>query len=223
MLALFDLDNTLLDRRAVFVRWAEGLVQRWGIDDPGAVEWLIEADADGFGDKDRWFPEAVARFGRGWTVSKLEDDRRSWFVAGIEPDLRLLDRLAHLAGMGWTVGIVTNGPVGQRDKIIAARLHEVAEVVVISAEAGVRKPDPRIFEEAARRAGRPLEGWMVGDQVLADVAGGRAAGLETVWIAPPGFDVSSWPNGQLGPTAVVADIHTAIDVLIESSGSGAAV
>ena len=61
-LGLFDLDNTLIDRRAMFARWASGMLERQQIDAPGALEWLIDVDGNGYGDKNRWMPLAAERF-----------------------------------------------------------------------------------------------------------------------------------------------------------------
>lgn len=49
---------------------------------------------------------------------------------------------------------------------------------------GVRKPDRRLFEIAAARCGVSAVdgGWMVGDSLVKDIGGGRAAGLRTVWV-----------------------------------------
>jgi putative hydrolase of the HAD superfamily len=54
----------------------------------------------------------------------------------------------------------------------------MVDFVVISAEVGVRKPDPRIFEEALRRAGVAAgEAVHVGDLPEEDIEGARRAGL----------------------------------------------
>jgi FMN phosphatase YigB (HAD superfamily) len=45
------------------------------------------------------------------------------------------------------------------------------------------KPDPRIFMDACRAAGRkPWECWHVGDDLKADYWGSAAAGLKGVWL-----------------------------------------
>ncbi|WP_232828681.1 HAD family hydrolase [Kribbella monticola] len=55
--------------------------------------------------------------------------------------------------------------------------------MALSEEAGVRKPDPAIFELAAARCGATLVGgWMVGDHPAYDIAGGNAAGLRTILV-----------------------------------------
>jgi FMN phosphatase YigB (HAD superfamily) len=54
---------------------------------------------------------------------------------------------------------------------------------VTSAEAGVRKPDPRIFEAALAAVGcPPARAIYVGDSFEIDIAGGRAAGIRSVLI-----------------------------------------
>lgn len=51
----------------------------------------------------------------------------------------------------------------------------------------VGKPHRPIFEMALERLGcRPGEAGMVGDSLATDVAGGRAAGMFTVWLDPSG-------------------------------------
>jgi len=46
-LAIFDLDNTLLDRATSFLRWATRFAAVYGLE-PADVTWLVDADGDGF-------------------------------------------------------------------------------------------------------------------------------------------------------------------------------
>lgn len=63
-------------------------------------------------------------------------------------------------------------------------------------DAGVAKPDPRIFHAAAERLGvAPDEILHVGDDPVMDVAGARDAGLHAAWINRTG---EPWP-AALGP------------------------
>jgi FMN phosphatase YigB (HAD superfamily) len=80
--------------------------------------------------------------------------------------------------------LITNGPSDvQRRKLAQYGLTDAFDPIVISQEAGHAKPDPRIFQEAARRAGAEASACvMVGDLLFADVRGGRASGWRTVWV-----------------------------------------
>ncbi len=52
-------------------------------------------------------------------------------------------------------------------------------------EAGVAKPDPRIFRQACQRLGQaPVAVLHIGDDLRADVLGARAAGLRAAWLRP---------------------------------------
>lgn len=60
--------------------------------------------------------------------------------------------------------------------------------VVFSQDVRVRKPDRRIFEITAQRAGCPMEELLhVGDSLENDVAGARDAGARTVWLNREGL------------------------------------
>jgi putative hydrolase of the HAD superfamily len=73
--------------------------------------------------------------------------------------------------------------------------------VVTSAEAGVSKPDPAIFERALSLAGcSAAEAIHVGDSLEEDVEGARAAGLRAVLLARDGggdirslAELEGWP------------------------------
>ena len=59
------------------------------------------------------------------------------------------------------------------------------KVIVTSEEAGVEKPDPKIFRLACRRMGvRPNHALMIGDSWKADILGSQKAGLIPVFLSP---------------------------------------
>lgn len=67
-------------------------------------------------------------------------------------------------------------------------------------EAGMLKPDPRIFRLLLERAGlEPQQAVHVGDDPEADVEGARRAGVLPVWLNRPG---DYWPRDTQPPLAV---------------------
>jgi putative hydrolase of the HAD superfamily len=103
---------------------------------------------------------------------------------------------------------VSNGTTAQQvRKISRAGLDARLDGWVISEEAGIRKPDPGIFEEAARRVGADLaDAWMIGDSPTADIVGAHRCGLRSVWLSrgrtwPPSVQPASFDAGSL-PEAV---------------------
>ncbi|TME32084.1 MAG: HAD family hydrolase [Chloroflexi bacterium] len=87
-------------------------------------------------------------------------------------------------GRDHRLALVTNGaPDVQREKLSHTSLASSFHVAIISAEIGVGKPDPRIFEAALTALDLSPEGAvMIGDSLARDVVGAHAAGLRAVWI-----------------------------------------
>ena len=207
-LGLFDLDNTLIDRRAMFACWASGMLQRLQVDAPGALDWLVDVDGNGYGDKDRWMPLAAERF--GVSEAAIAADRHAHWVASIETNPSVGVALTRLSDAGWALGLVTNGPPGQWDKINAARLAGHFDAVVVSGLVGTHKPEPGIFELAAEMCGHPLEGWMVGDHPHFDIEGGRLVGLSGAWMRGP----DPWPTDVAPPEMTVDTIEEFVDAVL---------
>jgi len=79
----------------------------------------------------------------------------------------------------FTVGLLSNGN-GYPER---CGLQDRFAFVVLSQDAGVEKPDKRIFQVAAEQAGCPLNRLLhVGDSLESDVAGANAAGATSVWL-----------------------------------------
>ena len=86
--------------------------------------------------------------------------------------------LAALREAGARLGVVSNWDSSLPRVLSNVGLGAVLSTVVTSAEVGVTKPDPRIFEIALERLRcDPEEAVFVGDSLETDVAGARAAGM----------------------------------------------
>lgn len=92
--------------------------------------------------------------------------------------------LEYLRGSGIQIGIITNNTSReQHEKLTVCGLDAWVDVLVISEEVGVIKPDPAIFEIALERLGcGPGQTVMVGDSWEIDIMGARKAGIAPVWF-----------------------------------------
>jgi 5'-nucleotidase len=82
-------------------------------------------------------------------------------------------------------GIITNGFTSlQQVRLERTGLREHFDLLIISEEVGVAKPDARIFDYALEQAGNPDRSrvLMVGDTAASDILGGMNAGLATCWL-----------------------------------------
>ncbi|MEV0200805.1 HAD-IA family hydrolase [Nonomuraea sp. NPDC050691] len=217
-LALFDLDNTIVDRAAGFRLWAQEFCARHELS-PREVDWMVEADGDGLTPKETFFARVRERFMLADSVTTLWAAYRERHPALIPACNGALIGLARLRQAGWKVGLITNGfAATQTSTIILSGVVQYVDGWAISGAEGVRKPERRLFEIAAERCGATLAGggWMIGDSAAADVGGGKTAGLRTVWIDRG----RSWPHDMSEPDHVVADAAEAVAVLLAAAAEG---
>ena len=209
-LLLIDLDNTLLDRAAAFRGWAEDFLR--GIGAPTEdIDWILDADADGL--TDRWdLAEALRdRYLLRYSLIDLVDALHEGVVRYTRLDPLVACALRIAADAGWVPVVVTNGATRQQEaKIRQTGLDRYLADWVISEEAGVSKPNPRIFAIAAERARMGLTGaWLVGDSPEADIGGATAVGLPSVWLhrGRPWPEVGYTPTRTAdGPIAALAAV-----------------
>ncbi len=100
----------------------------------------------------------------------------------VEPEV--LATLEELRRAGYRMGLVSN--ISLRPDLMRADLERMGlaqylDATVFSSEVGVRKPDPRIFQEALDRLRvEPPETVFVGDRLYDDVSGAQAVGMRSV-------------------------------------------
>ncbi|MFG1780481.1 HAD family hydrolase [Micromonospora sp. NPDC049051] len=210
-LALFDLDNTLVDRSEAFRRWAVEFCADRGLPDD-ALAWLIVTDRDGVVPRDWFFGKVTKRFGLAASVDETWRQYRRRMPELVSCRQEVLASLTLLRDDGWAVAIVTNGQAdNQLGKIRRTGLDRCVDAWAVSGELGIRKPAREIFEAAAHGCGVDLRsgGWAIGDSPVFDVEGGRAAGLATLWVSR-GMD---WPAELPLPDRTVTDVVAAVHVL----------
>jgi putative hydrolase of the HAD superfamily len=99
----------------------------------------------------------------------------------VYPEVRAALGQYHARGLRLVV--VSNWDVSLHAVLRSLGLSAMLNGILTSAEAGFRKPSPRIFERALQLAGiGAAEAIHVGDSVEEDVAGARAAGIEAVLL-----------------------------------------
>jgi HAD superfamily hydrolase (TIGR01549 family) len=213
---LFDLDNTLIDRQLAYGQWVcdFAAVRGLGAD---AVQVLYDADEDGFASRQAVFETARQKFGLAESVQELIADYRAEYPKFFQPDDTVLDALQRLREHGFCIAVVTNGPPSQREKLERAGLLALLDGVCISEEYGIEKPDPRIFVETIRRCCGTRDfdgiGWMIGDSPDHDIAGGKEAGLQTVWLSRG----RTWTEPDFAPDFVASGVTEAINLILSQS------
>jgi len=210
-LVLFDLDNTLLDREGAFAKWASIFIETHGLS-RDAWSLIESADEDGLRPRDQFFEVLRTSLSIEASIDNLLDSYRDEYPRCYTVSEDTLDAIRRLRVCEWKVGVVTNGPPSQMLKIEVTNLAVEFDAICVSSIVGSRKPERGIFEEAARICGVPLSGWMVGDSPQADIEGGRAAGLATIWMSRGrDWDSSSFAPPDAGVTTIVEAVSTILD------------
>ena len=120
------------------------------------------------------------------------------------------DAVATLQGLrerGLRLVVLSNWDFSLHEMLANTRLDGLVDGAVSSAEHGIAKPDPAIFEHALALAGVAAdEAWHVGDSPDADVVGAQAAGVKPIYVAR---DDSPVPAGVV----VIDELGELLDLL----------
>ena len=133
---------------------------------------------------------------RGGALSDIFDvldipDWRAWLpvideaYGAFRPDDLYPDVLRAMAALkrdGWQIAVIGNQPARRTAELRA--LGVVPDVMAMSAEMGVAKPDGAFFARALELMGDPPPGEVayVGDRIDNDVLPSSAAGMRGVWL-----------------------------------------
>lgn len=124
------------------------------------------------------------------------------------------DLLARLEKAGYQLYGATNGVTAiQEGRLAHSTIASYFKEVFISEQLQTQKPDPDFFD----RVGQRIPGFskdqtlMIGDSLSADIAGGHAAGIATVWYNPEHLENAS----QVMPTYEVSTYQEIADFLLK--------
>lgn len=226
--AFFDLDDTLVDSKSALRAWSVDFAAEYVPAGrvPEGKDVVLDVFERVYAAESWTGFVAEARERYGITAS---DEQLIAHVAAVYPGKFVLEPevrrgLEELRAAGWRLGVVTNGTtLVQQAKVDSVGLRRHVDLVVDSEAAGHRKPDRRIFEIAADGLGVELGpgGWMVGDRLDKDVAGGAAAGLRTIWIPrdgrPEPVAGAAAGAGASQPTHTARSIIEAFAIVRESA------
>lgn len=115
--------------------------------------------------------------------------------------------LQRLRAAGFAIAVCSNWGWDLRADLQGTGLVEQIDVFVPSAQAGVRKPHPQIYQSTLARAGFAAEhAVFVGDSLNADVLGPQRSGIRAVLLAKTAVDTYRGPRA--GSLAAAAELLT---------------
>jgi HAD superfamily hydrolase (TIGR01509 family) len=126
------------------------------------------------------------------------------------------ETVLELSKRGYLLGIIANTITETEipDYLEADGLSGYFKTVVLSSKVGIRKPNPEIYWEAARRIGvEPEKCVYVGDNPVRDVEGTRAAkyGMFILFFEPA-TQAKEPPTGEIKPDYTIREMKDLLDI-----------
>jgi putative hydrolase of the HAD superfamily len=104
---------------------------------------------------------------------------RDEFFAGDIVDRQILDFLRSLRGTHKT-GLISNAWSDLRDYIVREKMEDAFDHIIISAEVGVAKPEPKIFQIALEQAGVRADEAVFVDDFYVNIEGCERVGMKGI-------------------------------------------
>jgi putative hydrolase of the HAD superfamily len=185
---IFDLDNTILDRTSTFRSFTNTLLNHYfGHLDAtqNLFDRIIQLDQDGYKDKQELFLELLEEL--PWAEKPELAELLTFYSTEYVKNAVLMEHAREVirhAKRKYKVGLITNGrSFIQFGKIDQLGIRNEFDLIIVSEEAGVKKPDPAIFELAIQQLNlRPDQCIFIGDHPEKDIEGAAKVGMNTIWI-----------------------------------------
>jgi putative hydrolase of the HAD superfamily len=178
---LFDLDDTIFDRNIAIMEFAKYLYKhiKINIELDTFITETTRLDNNGYSKKPyvvdelnrifdlsidkEWYVDSITE-SMGRSASKQQEARKLFF---------------ELQKRELKTGIITNGSTKlQRQKLKNMNIEKMVDVIVISEEVGVEKPDKKIFDYALHEIDEKAEDCIfVGDNLENDVLASMKCGI----------------------------------------------
>lgn len=167
------------------------------------------------------FTMLLARFGAECSAeerSRIREAYRQSYRAARRAMDGVIPLLQELHARGLKIGVISNNLVEEQlDKLETCGLTGFIDSLTISEEAGMTKPDPRIFYLALERLGCAAEEVvMIGDAWQNDIVPARKLGMRTIWFN--GYGLQSLDEG-VPSLESFSDTNAALTLIIGENGA----
>ena len=164
----FDLGSTLIDETAADTRRIKEMISGTDVTEEAYREKRLE----------------MIRNGRNGDLSAMEFfalTKTPWHSEDEVPFPDAASTLKELKRRAFRLGVIANQNIGTVQRLKNWNLLQYFDVIAASAELGMAKPDPAIFEWALKQACcKAQNAVMVGDRMDNDIAPANRLGMHTV-------------------------------------------
>lgn len=191
---IFDLDDTLINRNHAVTEIFKLFYNKYYLkNDIHDIDLMmndfIKLDKKYYGkdEKDKIFKNIILKYPLNQSIN-IDNINSFWnnnFPNCFKPDIKTIQLLNTLS-KSHKIALVTNGTsLRQSQKLINSNLKKHFEVIIISEEVDVSKPNAEIFKKALNKLELSSEKCLyVGDHLINDIQGSQNAGLKSCWYNP---------------------------------------
>ena len=194
---IFDLDDTLVDwNKAADLMFQIVLEKCYGVDvEPNTASKMLsdfkKLGNNGYSDKRVVFNTFYKKYPPVYGIPEAEI-YTFWdanFPTCFYPCDETIDILGTIKQFA-KLGMITNGRTEtQKNKMKSAQLYNLFDSIVVSEEAGISKPDKRIFELTLESLNVSSDkAIFIGDNIVKDIGGAQNAKIKGIWFNPKGTE-----------------------------------
>lgn len=149
-------------------------------------------------------------------VQKVTNELLDPVRSRLRPYSDTIPTLERLREAEIALAVISNSPwdaPGELSRVDMGRcgIADFFDVIIVSGDVPWRKPNPEFMWAAAEALGvEPCDCLVVGDSLMADIAGARAAGMSCVWVNRDGMAMS---EDDPKPDEIVADLTALLRVV----------
>ena len=214
---LFDVDDTLYNRRAAFVKWAKRYISEiLRVTDRSTLDKIFAStsvlDSNGYGSKKELIEEFMLLYPPPFDSAYDATQAYVDFFTETVLDGPADTLLKYLEDHDLPFGIVSNGGPRQMEKMKKLGLTGRVNCLFVSETFGIAKPGAEIFNAAADCLGFPASTILfVGDHPINDIQGAHDAGMLTAWL----HNNQPWPQDlvDLKPDVTIGSLDELMPLL----------
>ncbi|HEM3682831.1 TPA: HAD family hydrolase [Streptococcus suis] len=195
----FDLGSTLLDEEAAYRFYIDKCVKKLQSLD-------IEVSADSYKKKMvEYAHKLLDPIRETWDYFTPTESRPLWTNEGVSLYPETIEVLEKLS-QNYRLGIIANQSTSIRELLKAWGIESYFQLIILSEEVGLSKPDTTIFTLALQKANIPADRVVyVGDRYDNDILPAKSLGMHTVRILT-GFGKYTRENGKWKSDWVVSSL-----------------
>jgi len=224
---LFDIDDTLFDRKSALKEILRGITKRlpdlfYGIQEERVTKAFIEADRFALEEFNKGASGGIVRKKRSVRflsilglsedfsdrITKMYIDAYPGVSASVKDARPVVEKLAEQ----FPLGVISNAfPDIQYKKLESLGIRNLFQSILLSEEVGIRKPDRAIFNKAARCLGMQTEECLfVGDSYDTDIVGAKRSGMKACWFNRNGKEIV---DEDVVPDFEITELSELLDIL----------